>query len=629
MVEHDWLTLDKAAAVLTKRHDRLADLDARQKANDTDPDRDRLAVVCEWLTDPQHVHVRLAMEAADAAQQAPAVEAAHAEATRVRAALVARRTRLEADQRDLGQQAARQPQLERDANAARADALSADDRLQRTRARIHDVRLEHAAALTERHRAEASFRSWRNKLPWKRAGAHARHAELVTRVDELGTVLAGLEATLPDLVGSAERVAEQAARAAARVAAAADASSRLAGLAASRPSVDREVAAAGAQLDRLGAELAALNARATRVDDAKAVLERASADGVLALFVEHEALITSVAALDEEHALLARERAGLDDEYAGTKRHLLGTAPVIACTLASLATRPELAARRFGIVIVDEAAAATVPQLVYAGSRADDGLALVGDFLQNAPISDPGDAITARDHLLLPWQRDDIFALLGIHDRATAEAHSRCVALRTQYRFPSTIADIVNDFCYDGLLESHRQVTADHGTIVTLIDTSGHPRGGLRRAGASWVHGLGLELMEAIVEPLDEGPIGLVCPYRAHADAGTRAAREHGLHIECGTSHRFQGRQFRTVIVDLMQDADQPRWVATADLTGNQRAVSAAKLLNVALTRAQERLYLIGDWHFIATQRTSGMRALSVLRGREHVELVPATYWAP
>lgn len=72
-----------------------------------------------------------------------------------------------------------------------------------------------------------------------------------------------------------------------------------------------------------------------------------------------------------------------------------------------------------------------------------------------------------------------------------------------------------------------------------------------------------------------------------------------------------------------MQD-DQPRWVGGADLRGNERQVSAAKLLNVGMTRAKRRLYLVGDWDFVRRQRTAGMRALARLEGHPDFELIEA-----
>lgn len=69
-----------------------------------------------------------------------------------------------------------------------------------------------------------------------------------------------------------------------------------------------------------------------------------------------------------------------------------------------------------------------------------------------------------------------------------------------------------------------------------------------------------------------------------------------------------------------MQD-DRPRWVAAADLRGPKRAVSAAKLLNVAMTRAKRKLYLIGDWRFVRGHDTPGMQALTALERRANFEV--------
>ncbi len=88
-----------------------------------------------------------------------------------------------------------------------------------------------------------------------------------------------------------------------------------------------------------------------------------------------------------------------------------------------------------------------------------------------------------------------------------------------------------------------------------------------------------------------------------------------GLAVPAGTAHRFQGREFDRVIIDLMQD-DQPRWVAAADLGGSARAVSAAKLLNVALTRGKEQIFLIGNWPFVEGCASPGMLALKRLEGK-------------
>src|SRR5690606_12625693 len=169
------------------------------------------------------------------------------------------------------------------------------------------------------------------------------------------------------------------------------------------------------------------------------------------------------------------------------------------------------------------------------------------------------------------------------------------------------VADVVNDFCYDGLL---RSATSAAGSVV-FLDITGH----FERVGTSWACPTTVRTAVELAGRID-GDVGYVTPYAAQAAAVERAARESGVILEAGTSHRFQGREFGTVIVDLMQD-DRPRWVAAADLEGSSHAIAAAKLLNVALTRTKNTLYLIGDWSFVKSHPSPGMRALAALEGRE------------
>lgn len=330
----------------------------------------------------------------------------------------------------------------------------------------------------------------------------------------------------------------------------------------------------------------------------------------------------AVAALDEDLEDLGDERKELDAEVWETRDEVLAGAQVVACTLAALCAQRQ--PRRFDVVILDEAASIEPPYLAVAGARAKRTLGVVGDFLQNAPIAEPVDAEDTTGES--EWLTSDVFTLCGIHDRASAEEHPRCVALRRQYRFPSVIAELVNGFCYDGLLESARPSDPADGATVTLIDTSAVEERRLVEAfPRSWLSPLGLELF-AIVgghHAQSGAEVGYVTPYRAQAQYAQELSDRHGLGIECGTAHRFQGRQFGVLVLDLMQD-DRVRWAGAADIHGDERQQSAAKLLNVALTRARDKLYLIGDWDFIRRHGTPGMRALAGLEGHPNFRLSDA-----
>jgi superfamily I DNA and/or RNA helicase len=322
------------------------------------------------------------------------------------------------------------------------------------------------------------------------------------------------------------------------------------------------------------------------------------------------------------------ERNAIAAEEAETRARLLREARLVGCTLSAYSMDAQLRERFFDVVILDEASSIEAPAVVLAGSRSERTFAVVGDFLQNAPISETDDDPEApKPH---PWQETDIFALAGIHDHRSAQEHGRCVALRSQHRFPRIIADVVNDFCYGGLLDTAPRPNAeDTGAIITMLDTSGHFEQQLTPDDGSWWSRLGLDLLRAIVLRPDlcvGTSLGFITPYRAQATRARRLRLQTpgGAAVECGTAHSFQGRQYDTVIVDLMQD-NRTRWVGKADLHGTAHAIAAAKLLNVALTRTKRRLYLIGDWDYIRRSSAPGMRALAVLEGRREFVVVPAT----
>lgn len=625
VVDHPWLMLDKAAAVLTKHAERLAEILKQREDNETHQARRRLDTVIDSLDQADLPEIEQAYAAREQAAQAVELRA---EAT----AIEARMHRRGAEMVGLYQRINEAEPLvglltsltdKRDTCARLRRPLagqiqSADAEVQKTKA-------------AERHwvaecvDADAELKTWSGKIPWRRAEITQRYAAAANALPSVRRTILSLESRVVDLRRQDALLAAEEAVAARRIA---EVQETLDFVATLRKQVG--VLESAQQRDatrKYEAEAAADQARvdAESVDDAEEIIARAEQNGIAQLIKERDLLNEFVAQLDEQLKDLDQQKRKLDDEYANTRRALLESAPVIGCTLTALTTKPELTNRRFDTVIIDEAASASIPHLIHAGSKADRCLAYVGDFLQNSPITEVDDAKTDRQRELLPWQREDIFGLCGIRDRMTAQKHARCVALRTQFRYPHVIADIVNDFCYDGLLETDWNKPID-GPIVTFIDTSRHPERGLRRDGKSWTHPLGLRLMDVIYQHRGvAGSIGLVCPYNAHAARAAARVRDNEFDMPCGTSHKFQGRQFDTVIVDLMQD-DQPRWVAWADLHGSEREVSAAKLLNVAITRAKQRLFLVGDWNFVRSHRTPGMQAIARLRSRPEFELISAEH---
>jgi len=97
---------------------------------------------------------------------------------------------------------------------------------------------------------------------------------------------------------------------------------------------------------------------------------------------------------------------------------------------------------------------------------------------------------------------------------------------------------------------------------------------------------------------LSENPfarIGIVTPYNA------QASLIHAMLLDCdlahevrvATVHRFQGEGRQVILFDCV-DAPPFGWVGHF-LRGSSPAEESTRLLNVAVTRAQQQLYLVGD----------------------------------
>lgn len=340
------------------------------------------------------------------------------------------------------------------------------------------------------------------------------------------------------------------------------------------------------------------------------------------LVADYDCVLARVEKLDQDRSDIVRRRERLADEFEQKKRELLSTAPVLATTLTALSYNTELRKRRFDVVIIDEAASAEASGVIYAAAKADTTLPIVGDFLQNAPIAESADVEDEKvQRERERWRVSDVFALSGITDRESAVRHPRCVALSMQYRYPPIIAAAVNEFCYDGLLESFQKDEADADPVITFLDTSALTGAEFSRVSNSWLCARTVHAAVDVMATTREGSTGYVTPYAPQAKAVQKELRARDLRIEAGTSYKFQGREFETVIFDLMQD-DRPRWVSAANLHGSKRAQSAAKLLNVALTRAKKKLFLIGNWSFVRGHDSPGMQALANLEERSNFEVI-------
>lgn len=376
-------------------------------------------------------------------------------------------------------------------------------------------------------------------------------------------------------------------------------------------------------------------------DDEETVLKARSCDlpGKLAKLPElkkrAESIHREIARLTDDHE---RVVSRMRKESSQARQEIACGAKVVATTLAKLRLSKELRERDYDYVIVDEVSAACAPEVLYAASRALKGVTLLGDFLQNGPIT-PEAFKNSAEGAVRRWYGQDCFALFGIRDAASAQANSGCVTLTRQYRFGSAVNELANAGAYRGVLQAARSGDHIQDNEIVLIDVDGlgDELAGIHRAQPGGIAGwwpigalLAKALTERTVRLAEEAgqstsmKAGIVVPYRIQQEITQDLLNESGAspQIEVGTSHRFQGREFDTVIFDLVDDGKG--WVAGGHLGGTGFQASGLRLFIVGITRARRRLYLIANAATVRRARTGPLHAVQQLLDAGMIHVVRA-----
>ncbi|GAA0311687.1 hypothetical protein GCM10010302_58100 [Streptomyces polychromogenes] len=255
------------------------------------------------------------------------------------------------------------------------------------------------------------------------------------------------------------------------------------------------------------------------------------------------------------------------------------------------------------MVLVDEAGAATLPEVLLATGKADRAAVLLGDFMQLGPVIPPSLGNNDRPDIK-QWLHPDVFQHCGIREPSDAQAHPSCITLTEQHRFGPAVMRLANDLAYGGVLTGGPQALRgrpDNDPEIVLIDTDGlHELARAHLTGSRkgwWPAGslIARALVELHREQGEEA--GIVTPYGVQAEATLEALRDvEGADrplADVGTAHGFQGREFDIVVFDTVEGSgDRELWMALAHLQPGADAWlrNGVRLFNVAVTRTKTRL---------------------------------------
>jgi superfamily I DNA and/or RNA helicase len=260
-------------------------------------------------------------------------------------------------------------------------------------------------------------------------------------------------------------------------------------------------------------------------------------------------------------------RDAIRDEWAAAKREVLEAADVIAMTLGTLATRGRgLPAPR--TAVVDEASQIMEPALWPLVGRVKR-LLLAGDPMQLGAVVKSRDPVLERSLLQRLVEAGFVFPMLT-----------------EEYRFNTELLSLSAE-TYGGRLTAHPSVAEPPvSPAATWVDTAGMGYDEERESTGSFHNPGELALLVKLWGELREagvaaGEVAVVTPYRAQL-LRIRAALPE---LESGTVNAFQGREKRVVLASFVRSNPEQELGFVAD----------PRRLNVTITRARERLVLVGD----------------------------------
>ena len=291
--------------------------------------------------------------------------------------------------------------------------------------------------------------------------------------------------------------------------------------------------------------------------------------------------------------------------------------PVVSVTLASFHRQfGQLKKGALGWLLLDEAGQATLPSIAGALWRAQRCI-LIGDTRQIPPVVSIPEAL---DKLLQKNYRtadgwsplhhsaqslaDRITPLGTWLDDPSAQPPGPAartwtgIPLRAHRRCDEPMFTIANKIAYN-----NQMVRVENPAEPGIATASAKPTRLLSSAvlpPSTWIDIRGITVIEghALHEELEavktllqqlithEGKIFIISPFRSVARSCYDQFQKRGR-IECGTIHTFQGREAEIVILVLGTAPNSKKardWVS-----------ATPNILNVAITRARHRVYVIGN----------------------------------
>ena len=238
----------------------------------------------------------------------------------------------------------------------------------------------------------------------------------------------------------------------------------------------------------------------------------------------------------------------------------------------------------FDVAIIDEVCKATLPEILSPLIISKKAI-LLGDPKQLPPVfcSAEQDVIRSIEHCNLNnfMYIDTLFA----DDKSVT-------VLDTQYRMSNQIGNMISDFFYHGSIKNGRNEDKDSLSWITYKPSRKWPIRVEEESDKPKIYNedecvIIVDLLEKLNE-LDNfgGNIAVISPYRAQVSLLRQRCPKY-TNVKIDTVDGFQGKESDIVIFSLTRTV------------GPYRFLTDVRRLNVALSRAKDKIYIIGDTRYV------------------------------
>ena len=164
------------------------------------------------------------------------------------------------------------------------------------------------------------------------------------------------------------------------------------------------------------------------------------------------------------------------------------------------------------------------------------------------------------------------------------EAVHNTFLLDTQYRMREAIAGFSGDYFYKGLLQTAAHLS-NIGVHISFIDTAGSGYNEVQGSNGMSLQNEGeLLIVQKLLETesLDPSVTAFISPYSGQVAAAKDVLPKQ---MRISTIDSFQGQEKEIIILSLVRSNDD----------GDIGFLKDYRRMNVAITRAKEQLFVIGD----------------------------------